>query len=79
MLNHVEKKSFQRIHAIFRCKSNAAQVVYNDIVEAFKDNQEIRSHAHKIMTAQLKTYKTEFEAALLALQNKIVQNSTLSV
>ena len=79
MLNHVAKKSFQRIHTIFRCKSNAAQVVYNDIVEAFKDNPELRSHAHKIMTAQLKTYKTEFEAELLALQNKIVQNSTMSV
>ena len=79
MLNDVAKESFQRIHATFRCKSNAAQVVYSDIVEAFKDNQELRSHSHKIMTAQLKTYKTEFEAALLALQNKIVQNSTLSV
>ena len=79
MLNNVAKESFQRIHATFRCKSNAAQVVYNDIVEAFKDKQEIRSHAHKIMTAQLKTYKTEFEAALLALQNKIEKNSTLSV
>lgn len=79
MLNDVARESFQRIHATFRCKSNAAQVVYNDIVEAFKDNQELRIRSHKIMTAQLKTYEAEFEAALLALQNKIVQNSTLSV
>lgn len=79
MLNDVAKESFQRIHATFRCKSNAAQVVYNDIVEAFKDNPELRIHSHTIMTAQLKTYKAEFEAALLALQNKIVQNSTLIV
>ena len=79
MLNNVAKESFQHIHATFRCKSNAAQVVYNDIVEAFKDNPELRSHSHKIMTAQLKTYKTEFEAALLALQNEIVQKATLII
>ena len=79
MLNDVATESIKRIHANYRCKTNAAEVVYNDIVEAFKDNHEVRSHAHKIMTAQLKTYKAEFENSLYALQNKIVQNSTLIV
>ena len=73
MLNQVAKESIQCALNIYKAKMNAADLVLEDVKEAFRDSDVVITQAVATHKSQRVAYKAEFNQTLANLIDKITK------